>query len=255
MGTSNIFNGRNDRNPLLPDDYDREQNSDPELREVITWKVVKSNMSKYITNAGNYGSSRHIVQQYVKAAGGAHKMAAQLTSGIRTGGNIASFFSNIRTDGFDITLHNLGIQFLGKNIKEVFSKLIDVLSPESDTKEDIVAKEASQAALSMIYDYVEMNDMNMESLNNIPLELMNEALCEYIGSHIWITMMKDLGSRFEKYISDSHKAYLMECELKDMIMGIVKVEFNNKGDIINQNVGTAIGELYEQCLKVLEAVI
>ncbi len=182
-------------------------------------------------------------------------MASQLTSGIRTGGGIGGFFNSIKTNGIEITFQNLGIQYLGKNVQEVFSRLLDALAPSSDTKEDVVAKDAAQEALSKIFDYIESNGLDINSLNNIPTELMNEALCEYVGSYIWITMMKDLGSRFEKYMKDPKKTYSMECELKEMILGIVQVEFVNKGDIINQNVKVAISELYEQCLKVLEGVI
>ena len=41
-------------------------------------------------------------------------------------------------------------------------------------------------------------------------------------------MMNDLGSRLEMYISNSEDSYAMECEFKDMIMGIVDVEFDKQ---------------------------
>ena len=53
----------------------------------------------------------------------------------------------------------------------------------------------------------------------MPTDLMNEALCDYVGSYIWI-MMNDLGSRLEKYLADTQKAYQIEQEFKDMIIAV-----------------------------------
>ena len=52
MGTSSIFRGNNDRNPLLPSDYE-EQGQDQV--QSVTWKTVKTDMSKYITSGGTHG--------------------------------------------------------------------------------------------------------------------------------------------------------------------------------------------------------
>ena len=212
-------------------------------------------MSKYIKSGGAYGSTRHIAQQYVKAAGGSSRMASQSYSGRKAGGNIGSFFSGIVNNGVEETFKSFGIQYAGKSVGEIFSRLVDVIAPNSNTKEDIIAKEATQMALSRVYDYVEANEMDIECINKMPSELMNGVLKEYVGSYIWITMMNDLGSRLEMYITNSNDAYAMECEFKDMIMGIVDVEFDKKGNIINQDVSSTVNSLYERCLGVLEGII
>lgn len=89
----------------------------------------------------------------------------------------------------------------------------------------------------------------------MPLELMTEALKEYVGSYIWISMMKDLGSRLEMYVANAQDSYALECEFKDMIMGIVDVEFRNKGKVIDKSVSSTIKYLYKRCLGVLEGII
>lgn len=255
MGTSSIFNGRNDRNPLLPEDYENGELDGNEFQEKVKWQTVKSDMSKYIKSGGHYGSTKHIAQQYVKAAGGSHKMATQSHSGIKAGANIGGFFNSIRSNGIENTLKNLGIEYAGKSVDEVFSRLVSVVAPDSNTKEDIVAKKAVIVALSEVYDYIENNSMNIECMDSMSPEMMNEVLSDYVGAYIWITMMKDLGSRLEKYISDAQNAAAVEKEFKDMIFGIVDVEFKNKGDIINQDVAGAMNELYGKCLQVLEGII
>lgn len=255
MGTSSIFNGRNDRNPLLPEDYESANEEQKNYSEPVKWQTVKSDMSKYIKSGGTYSSKRHIAQQYVKAMGGSSRMALQSYSGRKAGGNIGNFFNGIVNNGIESTFKNLGIQYVGKSVEEIFSRLVDVIAPDSNTKEDIVAKEATQMALSRVYDYVEANDMDIKCINNMPPELMNGVLKEYVGSYIWITMMNDLGSRLEMHIENSNDAYAMECEFKDMIYGIVDVEFDKQGNIVNQDVVSTINSLYEQCLGVLEGIV
>lgn len=255
MGTSSIFWGKNDRNPLLPEDYVPEQNEEELVEEKVTWQTVKTNMSKYINSGGSYSSPKHIAKQYVKASGGLHRMFSQAHSGIKVGSNIGDFFNSIVTNGFEATFKGLGIECVGKPITDVFSRLVDILAPDSNTKEDIAAKEAAQAALSRVFDYVEANGMSLESINNMSLELMTEALKEYVGSYIWISMMKDLGSRLEMYVIDAQDSYALEHDFKDMIMGIVDVEFRNKGKVIDKSVSSTIKYLYKRCLGVLEEII
>lgn len=255
MGTSSIFNGRNDRNPLLPEDYNPNQDEGTDVTKPVKWKTVKSDMSKYINSGGTYGSAKHIARQYVRAAGGSRNMASQAYSGRKAGGNLGNLFNGIFTNGVKVTFENFGIEYEGRSVEEIFSRLVDVIAPNSSTKEDIVAKEATQAALSKVFDYIENNSMDIDCLNNMSLELMHEALKEYVGAYIWITMMKDLGSRLEMYITNADDSYAMECEFKDMIMGIVDVEFNKQGNIINKNISSTIRDMHECCLKVMEGIL
>lgn len=255
MGTSSIFNGRTDKNALLPNDFNNDENSPIDQSEVVKWQTVKSDFSKYINSGGNKGSLKHIAKQYVKAAGGTNKLVAQSKSGIRAGVNFGTFFNSIYENGIEITLYNFGINNANLSVREIFSRLVDVISPLSNTKEDITARKAMVEALSEVYDYVEKNDLNVECLNSMPKELMNIALRDYIASYIWITMMKDLDSRLEKYISNAQNAALVESKFKELIAGIVDVQFKSQGDIVNQQVGVVIQDLYTKCLKVLEGII
>ncbi|MFR6099155.1 hypothetical protein [Longibaculum muris] len=255
MGTSSIFNGRNDKNPLLPDDYENETNNSSSYSEKVLWQTVKTDMSKYINSGGRYTSPRHIAKQYIKASGGTKRLVSQSKSGISAGVKLGTFFNSIRANGIEITFKNFGIEYSGRSVHDIFSKMINVLAPESNTKENIVAREATQEALVKLYDYVERNNLDIQCLNEMPLELLHEALAEYVGSYIWILMMKDLGSRLEMYIENSHEAYKIESEFKDMIMSIVNVEFEKEKDILNKDISRALKELYSSCLSVMEGII
>ena len=86
-------------------------------------------MSKYINSGGRYGSIKHIARQYVRAAGGSRRMASQSYSGRKAGVNLGKFFHGIITDGVEITFKTLGIEYEGKSVEEIFSRLADVIAP------------------------------------------------------------------------------------------------------------------------------
>lgn len=250
MGTSSIFYGNNDRNPLLPADYDENDNS----KVSVTWQTVKTDMSKYITSGGSKGNGRHIVKQYVRASGGAGKMMGTSSAGLRTAQNIGSLLYNISTSGVRITLEGLGIQYQGKSISEIFSALLDVMSPGVNTKEEAAARKAAQETLIELYEYVEENGLNLDSLNHMETQLMDKAMCKYIGMYIWNMMLKDLESRFEKYMDNVEKAYQMENDFKDIIFSVVKIEYEKSGSVMHKNVADAISDLSKKCVKALEGI-
>lgn len=259
MGTSSIFRGNNDKNPLLPSDYEeqtqQEEAQQEQIVKPVTWKAVKTNMSKYVNSNGTRGTAAHIIRQSIKANGGAHRMTMSSGSGIRSAINLGSFFAGIRDKGIYKTLLELGVDYQGKDIQEVLSFLINAMSEDSQSKNDIVAREASQAALSSIYDYLVENNLNLESLNHLPIELMDQAMKLFFAEFIWASIMKDLACRVEQYMQDIDSAYQREQELKGIIEAVVDVEYNKHGSLIDKNVQDAVHFLLERCLGVLEGIV
>ena len=157
MGTSSIYGGKKDKSSLLPSDYNAENNVD----NSVTWKALKTETSRFVSSGGNYGSAKHIVSNYVKASGGASALTNRSSSGIRTAGNIGNFFYGVKQNGVANTLRQVGIEFQGRSVYEVFSRLVDVFVESADTKEDGAARKATQAALVDVYSFVEQNDMDI----------------------------------------------------------------------------------------------
>lgn len=252
MGTSSIFNGNNDKNSLLPEDYVEQQN---DKTQAVTWKTVKTDMSKYVTSGGKHGSAKHVIQQAIRANGGTKKMVQQSSSSIRAGLNMGAFFSGITNDGFEYTLQQLGVRYEGRSVRAVFSKILNVIAPESITKEDIVAREATMVALAELYDYVADNDMDINSLNHMPKELFDKAMKSFFVEYIWAGILKDLESRIEKYMEDSNSACEREQELKEVVKAVVDVEYDKNGSIIDNPLREAVVILSERCIGVLEGII
>lgn len=252
MGTSSIFRGNNDRNPLLPLDYEEESQK---IAQLVTWKTVKTDMSKYISSDGLHGNARHIIRQAIKANGGAHRMVSSSASSMRAAQALGGFFVDVGVSGIYTTLKQLGIQYEGKSVNEVLSHLINALSSKATTKEDIVARQALQAAICKLYEYLADNDMDFSCIDNMPIEVIDLAMKSFIIEYIWASVMKDLESRVEQYMSDITTACELERELKDIIEAIVDVEYGNNGSLMQNNVNEAVLILTERCLFILEGVI
>ena len=252
MGTSSIFTGNNDKKSLLPEDYVEQQN---DKTQSVTWKTVKTDMSKYVTSGGKYGSARHVIQQDIRANGGTKKMVQQSRAGIRAGLNMGAFFSGVTNDGFEYTLQKLGIRYEGHSVRDTFSKVLYVIAPDTITKEDIVAREATVVALAELYDYVEENDMDIKSLDHMPKELFDKAMKTFFVEYIWAGVLKDLESRIEKYMADSSSACEREQELKEVVKAVVDVEYDKNGSIIDNPLREAVVLLSERCIGVLEGIV
>lgn len=252
MGTSSIFRGNNDRNPLLPLGYEEESQK---TVHQVTWKTVKTDMSKYISSGGLHGNARHIIRQAIKANGGAHRMVASSSSSMRAAQGLVRFFVDVGVSGVYTTFKQLGIQYEGKSVKDVFSHLINSLSPKAITKEDIVARQALEAALCKLCEYVTDNDMDFSCIDNMSIEVMDLAMKSFLIEYIWATVMKDLECRVEQYMSDVTTACEREKELKDIIEAVVDVEYDNNESLMKNNVNEAVLALTERCLSILEGIV
>ncbi len=255
MGTSNIYYGPRDKNHLIPNDYDNESDDESFDNQSLNWQIVKSNMSKFLKSGGKYSSTRNIASQYIQAMGGSKMVISRSNSGIRAGSNIVSFFEHILNEGIETTLNDLKIEYEGKPATEILSKLVNVLAPDSDTKEDVAARQAMMLALAKIFSYLEEHNMNIDKINDISPTLISKVVVEYISSYIWISMMANLGSRLEIYISNAKDAYNLELEFKNMIINIVEIEYNKNEKILSLEPNLAMSMLYEKCVNVLEVII
>lgn len=256
MGTSSSYGGNKDEKKLLPDEYieNNLEKAEPE----VSWQALKTGMSKYIN--GNSGSTgiKGIGSQYIKASGGAQALLSKSSNGIRGAANIGNILTSIRREGTVQTFRKLGIDCIGKSVKETFSKLINYIAENSDMKDDGVAREAAAEALIQMYEFVEENGMEIESLDSMPEELINTVLCTFIENYIWGKILNDLEICFEKYADNPKEAVRIEGDLKIYIENIVSVEFDKselKSTLLTSNsISDCVEKLYQKCYEVLEEI-
>ncbi len=259
MGTSSIYNGPRD-NPLLPDGFEDEyeENMDMEDQESKgSWQETKKVISQYIT--GSINNRGRVLRNYVKASGGAKASANGAVSGRSSNIRLGQFLSGIVSEGIIKTLERLKIEYSGKSAEALMSEMVNVISPSSNTKEDIVAKNATIQALSQLYEYITENDMDINSIDNMNDEMFNEVMSSFVSNYIFEKMLNDLQSRFEKYAEDSQSALEKEKELEEYIKESVNVKLNkvtfNKLNYNDSSIDSIINKIYIECYEVLEVYI
>ena len=285
MGTSSMDRGQVKQRPLLPGGYDDDQQEDdqqendqpeneqPEQNEQVdgqgdnepvypdvTWKEVKTFFTKYITSrpadsGSRQGAMKALSRKYVRASGGTRALVAGAKSGIMSGNGLINFFNSVITTGLEKTLADLQIEYRGKKANELLSLLVDAISPNSDTKEDIVARMATQDALANVYEYIERNNMDPDCLNRMSQDIVDVSMCAYLTSYIEGTMLRDLWNRLEVYEKHPDKAEEIENDLKGYIKGIVEVEFEKDKSIFRTNPGKSVKILMTKCLKAIEGLL
>lgn len=263
MGTSSIYNGPKDRNPLLPEGFEEEYNDnedekqEEEQKVLEPWRAAKTSMSKFIN--GTHNNRGRVVRSYVRALGGSKNAATTARRGIKSVVNLGNLLSSIVNEGIENTFQMLSVDFKGKSVQELFSTLVNVIVPESNTKEDSIARKAAVEALSQLYEFVEQNNMELNVLNNLSTELFNKVTSTFISSFIFERLLNDLESRFEKYASTIEIAISKELEVKEYIQQNTEVklaDFDFKNANFSENsIEGLIEKIYNECYKVLEGYL
>lgn len=252
MGTSSSHSGNKDKKGLLPSDFG-EQQSKPE----VSWKTTKIGFSKYINGHG--GSVGKTVKNYVKASGGTEQLFRSSKSGVRGAVNIGRLFSDIQQYGYQRTFDELGIAYQGKSVKEICSGLVNYIVNSSDSKEDSVAKIAAVNAMATIYEYMENNNLEIQSLDKVENGLVEQVLSTYVACYISGRILNDLQFCLEKNSDDIDKTVKIEQEIKDYVSGKVTTTFQIKEirDKIfgHQSMEVGIEQLYKKCYSVLEDMV
>lgn len=268
MGTSSIYDGP--VKSLLPKDYDNiDDNSaeDQEHKDIpenldkanshwvpYRWKDAKDAMTRYVK--GSSSNKGRVMSRYVGASGGSSRLTKSSVSGKSTTINLGRVIQDFRKIGVEKTLRSLQIDYVGKSAKKVLSELVNVISSSVDSKEDIAARGAAVEVISTLYDIVVENGGDIEALHRIDEALFRKVIEIFVSEYIFIRVMSDLQSRFEKYIDNPKESVKKEKELKDYIS--VKVELRMREmkpesyDYHSSSIEKEIDNLYNTCFKAFE---
>lgn len=276
MGTSSIYGGPTDKNPLLPegfeDDYlndedseksnydhetDENEGQEKEPLNGGSWQETKKAMSQYITGSSN--SKGRVVSNYVRATGGSKVASNQAVSGRGSTIQLGRFLSSIVQNGIYKTLENLQINHIGKSVETLLSEIVNSISPNSNSKEDAVARNALIEVECKMYEYIVENGLKIESLDSINEAMFNEIMSSYITAYIFERMLSDLQSRFEKYADNAQTALQKEKEFREYIQISVELMLNDvrlsKLDYQDKSIDRIIRDLYTECYRVLEVYL
>ncbi|WP_338841235.1 Qat anti-phage system associated protein QatB [Flavobacterium ginsenosidimutans] len=269
MGTSSMYNGYSDgngqRNPLLPDDFDdsvgnnNDGDKNPENDQGNQgngkpidkkWENTKRNFSKLAS--GTSKNTRGAVSTYIKAYGGSKSAAKNAVSGIRTTVGLGNFLSNASTQGFKESLENLKIEYKNRSTSEVLNDLINYLAPNPITKEDSIARKALIVTMEKLYELIENDNINIESIDKLDEGTVKQIIPLYVESYIYERLLNDLGSRIEANSLNSANAVKLEKELKEYINSKVEITFLGIDMTNSEFSKKQVESLYNQCYKVME---
>jgi hypothetical protein len=263
LGTSSIFNGP--VKSLLPSDYDDfdDNNSPDELNDEspqgipFRWQDAKGAMTRYVK--GTSTDKGMVMSRFVGASGGSKQLTLSSWSGKLAAINLGRLIQDFRENGVENTLQSLKIDYVGKSAKIVLSELVNLISVDTNSKEDIAARGASNEAISILYNIIVENEGDIESLRRIDEDTFNKVTEVFISEYIFRRMMSDLQSRFEKYETNPKEAVKKEQELKDYIKVKVELRFRelkpqNK-DYHSNAITKEINDLFYNCFKAFEDYI
>ena len=291
MGTSSIYTGPSG-NPLLPDDFDDNQNSESQHdgnspdqensnadgestndnqnnnndenrggdqeanSSESNWSNAKNFMSRYASGASiNY---KRAVSSYVKAHGGSKSAAKSASSGIRSTSGFGQFLSTSSTQGIRETLSQYNIEYEGRTAKEILTEVLNRIAPVPVTKEDSVARKALLRSMEELYEKLDDENNDISTLEKIDKGLLNEMITIQVESYIYERIINDLGSRIESKSTSPADAISKEKELKEYINSKVETTLNGKDFSLidfNNTMNKEVESLYVQCYKVMEDLL
>ncbi|AHW62141.1 hypothetical protein SAMN05444285_105117 [Draconibacterium orientale] len=291
MGTSSIYTGPSG-NPLLPDDFDDNQNSESQHdgnspdqensnadgestndnqnnnndenrggdqeanSSESNWSNAKNFMSRYASGASiNY---KRAVSSYVKAHGGSKSAAKSASSGIRSTSGFGQFLSTSSTQGIRETLSQYNIEYEGRTAKEILTEVLNRIAPVPVTKEDSVARKALLRSMEELYEKLDDENNDISTLEKIDKGLLNEMIPIQVESYIYERIINDLGSRIESKSTSPADAISKEKELKEYINSKVETTLNGKDFSLidfNNTMNKEVESLYVQCYKVMEDLL
>lgn len=278
MGTSSMYggysNGGSQNNPLIPPDFeDNEQenannpesqnpeNEDPEKdsednnteqqeEQTVEWSNAKTFMSNVAS--GRSSNIKGAVSKYVKAYGGAKSASKNAVGGIKTTINLGNFVKSISEQGLKETLDAYKIDYKNKSTKEILSELVNILAPSPNTKEDAVSRKALILTMEVLYELIEKENLEIESIENLDVNII---IPTYIEVYIYQKLINDLGSRIESNSKSATDAVALEKNIKEYIHSKIEIVFKGK-DIKDYNFSTKeILSLYNQCYTVIEDLL
>ena len=122
-----------------------------------------------------------------------------------------------------------------------------------------MAKIAAVNAMATIYEYMENNNLEIQSLDKVENEMVEQILSTYVECYISGRILNDLQFCLEKNSDDIDKTVKIEQEIKDYVSGKVTTTFQIKEirDKIfgHQSIEVGIEQLYKKCYSVLEDMV
>jgi hypothetical protein len=183
------------------------------------------------------GSSfRKAARAYVRAMGGSRRAATSARSGRGSTVSLGAFLATVSSRGLDTALKELKLSSLvGKDVETVFAGLVNAISPDGSSREEIAARNAIVEALCFLYEKLVTDDSDAATTFEVLGEdLVRDALVVSVSAYVYERWLVELGRKIEERAITAAEAVRLEGEMKQYVRDSVKLDLS-KQDVLQLN--------------------
>ncbi|HMS71296.1 MAG TPA: hypothetical protein PKD18_24300 [Saprospiraceae bacterium] len=284
MGTSKSYSGPSGKNPLIPDwaedgasilpqasstqdttnpnegsaEANTDQTNMPTTNNpaaLESWGDVKGNFTRYAGNSSSSASGRSTLRSFVRAHGGAKSASSSSRRGRRVVQNIGGVLSGLAQQGTKFVYEGFNFQeCVGKTSTELLATLVELVAPDSDDLESMIARNASIEAFQKLFEIFDINAQGLDSLKNLNVDNIKIIFQTYLSEYIFASLLQKAGQKLGKI---SHKdAIRIEKRMKGYISSKVNLDLSNidlsKMDWKGQSGKAFVQSIFEKAYELME---
>jgi len=226
------------------------------------WSDAKRRTTSFIRETGSSARSAlesfALAVRYDEIKSGARGGGGRLSTSVKAGQGLGSFFGDVISGGLDQALRSAGLgNLIGASPSTVLSALVDYICGDGSLLNDVVARSAAVEVLAEIFDE---NDETYDDLRerwdiHLDKDLITKLLSLFLAQSIFQIFLIELGSKFEGNNLSAKEAAQKEKEIYELLKEIIKfdlgkidpLKFNWKGRqgqlLIKRNLDLAISQL------------
>ena len=202
---------------------------------ISRWSSAKRSMGKVASSRGEPSRLRSAVRRYVRAMGGGQRAARSSRAGRRATALLGGFLSDVARRSLAGAMESLGLsRYIGQSPEVVMAAIANALAPEGATREEAIARRATNDALKEFYEryVVPVGDLN--KMTAVPAQAVVDAMTTAVSSYIYRRWLSDLGLKIEQNAVSRQQAIRLEKEVKRFVRNAVRFDLKGK-DALNMN--------------------
>lgn len=188
------------------------------------WTSARSSLTRALSSRST-SAYRRAARNYVRASRASGRAAGGATAGRRAVAALGGFISSAASRGFDAALAGIGLtRIVGRDVTEVLAAIVNALSPDGVTKEEVAARRAVSDTLKGLYEQLIDDGRDLSALESMSREDAAAAIVTCVESYIFNRWLGDLGIKIEEQAISASEAVILEREIKDFIHATVTLD-------------------------------
>lgn len=209
------------------------------------WRTAKGNFTRFMKEGGAAGGGvAGVANAYVRAHGGASKLASSTVSAKASLKRLGSFLGDVARLGFEGALRENGLgELIGQDVEAVLLGIANLICNEGATHEEADARHAAMETFNTLLDEATTEaDVGTLIEGKANKEGVEELFEKFVVRYVYGRMVRELGERGESTPIDTPNKIARSHEILDYISSRVKLEMTIVGNIVNFDFNGKEGE-------------